>query len=79
MSWIWLDRPILALVAILVPVTFLNATLPTPAQTSERVSLAGQLLIASPTIGDTGVFGGKVIARETKSAGVTCRILIFLF
>ena len=52
MSLIWLDRPILALAAILVPVTFLNATLPTPAQTSERVSLSGQLLIASPTIGD---------------------------
>jgi putative transcriptional regulator len=41
-----LHRPILALLTILV------GALPAHAQTPERVSLAGQLLIASPTIAD---------------------------
>lgn len=49
---IWLGRAILALAMILVPVTFLHAALPTPDETPARISLAGQLLIASPGMGD---------------------------
>jgi putative transcriptional regulator len=52
MSLNWLSRLILALTAIIVPATFLNIALPCRAQTPVHVSLAGQLLIASPTIGD---------------------------
>jgi putative transcriptional regulator len=56
--WTWLmslnslSRLILALTAIVVPATFLNVALPCRAQTPVHVSLAGQLLIASPTIRD---------------------------
>ena len=52
MSLNWLSRLILALTAIVVPATFLNVALPCRAQTPVHVSLAGQLLIASPTIRD---------------------------
>jgi putative transcriptional regulator len=47
-----LSRLILALTAIVVSVTFLNVALPCRAQTPIHVSLAGQLLIASPTMRD---------------------------
>jgi putative transcriptional regulator len=47
-----LGRPILVLAAVLAPATFLDAAPPIRAQTSERVFLTGQLLVASPTIGD---------------------------
>ncbi len=52
MSPTWPARPILALAAILGPALFLDAALPAPAETPAQVSLAGQLLIASPSMGD---------------------------
>jgi len=52
MSLTWPARPILALAAILGPALFLDAALPAPAETPAQVSLAGQLLIASPSMGD---------------------------
>jgi hypothetical protein len=48
----WLGRLILVLTAIAVPDTFLNATQPCCGQIPVGDSLAGQLLIASPTIRD---------------------------
>jgi putative transcriptional regulator len=48
----WLGRLILVLTTIVVPETFLNATQPSCGQISVGDSLAGQLLIASPTIRD---------------------------
>ncbi|MGA7253093.1 MAG: YqgE/AlgH family protein, partial [Pseudolabrys sp.] len=48
----WLSRVILILTAIVVPETFLNATQPCCDQIPVGESLAGQLLIASPTIRD---------------------------
>jgi putative transcriptional regulator len=48
----WSRRVILALAAILTPANFLNAALPTPDETPAFTSLAGQLLIASPAMGD---------------------------
>jgi putative transcriptional regulator len=48
----WLGRLILVLTAIVVPETFLNATQPCCDQIPVGESLAGQLLIASPTIRD---------------------------
>src|ERR1700730_8278701 len=47
-----LGRAILTLAMILVPAKFLNAALPTPDETPARGSLAGQLLVASPSMGD---------------------------
>jgi putative transcriptional regulator len=51
-SLTWPARPILALAAILGPAVFLNAALPAPAETPAQASLVGQLLIASPSMGD---------------------------
>ena len=48
----WLGRLILVLTAIVVPDTFLNATQQCCGQIPVGDSLAGQLLIASPTIRD---------------------------
>jgi len=42
----------MALAAILGSALFLDAALPAPAETPAQVSLAGQLLIASPSMGD---------------------------
>jgi putative transcriptional regulator len=52
MSLNWLSRLILALTTIIVPATILHVAQPCRAQTPVHVSLAGQLLIASPTILD---------------------------
>ena len=51
MSWISLRRLIAIATALFLPAT-LHAALPTAAETSERGFLTGQLLIASPTMGD---------------------------
>ena len=48
----WLRRLIFVLTAIVVPETFLNATQPCCGQIPVDGSLAGKLLIASPTIRD---------------------------
>jgi putative transcriptional regulator len=48
----WFGRLILVLAAIVVPETFLNAAQPCCGRTPVDGSLAGQLLIASPTIRD---------------------------
>jgi hypothetical protein len=48
----WFGRLILVLTAIVVPETFLNAAQPCCGRTPVDGSLAGQLLIASPTIRD---------------------------
>jgi putative transcriptional regulator len=51
MSFICLQRLGAIIAAILLPAT-LHAALPTPAEAPERSFLTGQLLIASPTMGD---------------------------
>jgi Uncharacterized ACR, COG1678 len=51
MSWISLRRLIAIAAALFLPAT-LHAALPTPAEAPERAFLTGQLLIASPTMGD---------------------------
>lgn len=52
MSSTWQRRPISALAAILVLAPCLDAALPTAAQIPPPTSLAGQLLVASPSMGD---------------------------
>jgi putative transcriptional regulator len=52
MSSTWHRQRISALAAIPVLALCLNAALPTAAQTPAPVSLAGQLLVASPSMGD---------------------------
>ena len=51
MSFIFLRRLGAIAAAILLPAT-LHAALPTPAEAPERSFLTGQLLIASPSMGD---------------------------
>jgi putative transcriptional regulator len=51
MSFICLQRLGAIIAAILLPAT-LHAALPTPAEAPERSFLTGQLLVASPTMGD---------------------------
>jgi putative transcriptional regulator len=45
-------RLALALVLMILPVTLVNAALPTPNEAPDRTFLVGQLLIASPAMGD---------------------------
>jgi putative transcriptional regulator len=52
MSLKFMARLGLIAAAGLLPVTLLNAALPTPADTPDRGSLAGQFLIAAPTMSD---------------------------
>ena len=52
MSLTWFARRIFALAAILLPASTLDAALPTLAEPTVRGSLAGQFLVASPSIGD---------------------------
>src|SRR5437879_655477 len=52
MSLAWQRRLILDLAVVLLAVSCLNIALPTAAQTPARVSLAGQLLVATPAMGD---------------------------
>ena len=56
MSSAWQKRPMLALMAslaaILMPTLWLDGARPTAAQTPATVSLAGQFLVAAPSMGD---------------------------
>jgi putative transcriptional regulator len=71
----WLGRAILALAMILVPAKFLNAALPTPDETPQRASLAGRLLIASPSMGDPR-FDHTVILVVQHSPGGALGLII---
>lgn len=52
MSWISLDRLGLTVASIVLPAMLMSAALPAPADAPQRSSLAGQLLIAAPAMGD---------------------------
>lgn len=52
MSALWLKRLVLSLAVLLLPATLPRAAAPKPEGPPESVSLAGQLLVASPEIGD---------------------------
>src|SRR5712692_3170148 len=57
----WLKRLGLLIVAILLPATLLHAALPAPAETAERASLAGQLLIAAPAMTDPRFYQAVIL------------------
>jgi putative transcriptional regulator len=69
MSLNWLSRLILALTAIIVPATSLSIALPCRAQTAAHISLAGQLLIASPTILDSHFDHAVILIVRHNQAG----------
>jgi putative transcriptional regulator len=71
----WLERPLLALAAIVLPASLLHAALQNPADTPGRASLAGQILIASPALRDPR-FDHAVILMVRHSAGGALGIVI---
>ncbi len=52
MSLIWIGRSTLAFATIVLPALYLDAVPPVPEQTTAHASLAGQLLVASPSMAD---------------------------
>ena len=71
----WFERPLLAFAAILLPATLLHAALQNPADTPGQASLAGQVLIASPGLGDPR-FDHTVILMVRHSAGGALGIVL---
>jgi len=65
----WLSRLIFVLAASALPAPFLNAAQPCCAQTSVHVSLAGQLLIASPTLRDPNFDHAVILVVRHNEAG----------
>jgi putative transcriptional regulator len=71
----WFERPLLALAAILLPATLLQAALQNPAESPGRASLAGQILIASPTLRDPR-FDHTVVLMVRHNAGGALGIVL---
>jgi putative transcriptional regulator len=69
MTLIWLKRLILLVAAILLPATLLHAALPAPAQAPQRASLAGQLLIAAPAMGDPRFYQAVILMVRHDQKG----------
>jgi putative transcriptional regulator len=71
----WFERPLLAFAAILLPAMLLHAAPQNPADTPGQASLAGQVLIASPGLGDPR-FDHTVILMVRHSAGGALGIVL---
>src|SRR6266567_5232780 len=71
----WFVRALLALAAVVLPAALLHAALQDPAQEPGRASLAGQILIASPAMGDPR-FDHAVVLMVRHSAGGALGIVI---
>jgi putative transcriptional regulator len=67
----WLKRLSLIVAATLLPATLLDAALEAPRQVPQRVSLAGQLLIASPSMGDPRFYHTVILmVRHDKNGAL---------
>jgi putative transcriptional regulator len=71
----WFERPLLALAAMLLPATFVHAALQNPAEAPGQASLAGQVLIASPTLRDPR-FDHTVVLMVLHNAGGALGIVL---
>jgi putative transcriptional regulator len=71
----WFERSLLALVAILLPAAFGHAALQNPSDAPDQASLAGQLLIASPSLRDPR-FDHTVVLMVRHSTGGALGIVI---
>lgn len=71
----WFERPLLALAAILLPAMLVHAALQNPAETPGQASLAGQVLIASPTLRDPR-FDRTVVLIVRHNAGGALGIVL---
>jgi putative transcriptional regulator len=67
----WFKRLSLIAAATLLPATLLDAALEAPKQVPQRVSLAGQLLIASPSMGDPRFYHTVILmVRHDKNGAL---------
>jgi putative transcriptional regulator len=71
----WIERPLLALAAILLPAALVHAALQNPAESPGQASLAGQILIASPSLRDPR-FDHTVILMVRHSPGGALGIVL---
>jgi putative transcriptional regulator len=71
----WFERPLLALAAIVLPATLLHAALQNPAEAPGPASLAGQVLIAAPTLRDPR-FDHTVVLLVRHNAGGALGIVL---
>jgi putative transcriptional regulator len=71
----WFERPLLALVAILLPATLVHAALQNPAEPPGQASLAGRILIASPGLRDPR-FDHTVVLMVRHGAGGALGIVL---
>jgi putative transcriptional regulator len=71
----WFERPLLALAAILLPAALVHAALQNPAEAPGPASLAGQVLIASPTLRDPR-FDHTVVLIVRHNAGGALGIVL---
>jgi putative transcriptional regulator len=75
MAVTWFKRPLLALAAIVLPATLLQAALQSPAEAPGQASLAGQVLIASPSLRDPR-FDHTVVLLVRHNAGGALGIVL---
>ncbi len=61
MSLIWFARLSVVVAAIFLPAALLNAALPTLEEAPRQPSLAGQLLVASPEMGDPRFYRAVIL------------------
>ncbi len=71
----WIERPLLALAAVLLPASLLHAALEGRTDAPAQASLAGQMLIASPDLGDPR-FAHTVLLMVRHNAGGAFGIVI---
>src|SRR5580700_11309784 len=67
--WSWLERPLLALAALALPATLLHAALQSPADRPGAASLAGQVLVASPEMGDPRFYHSVILMVRHNASG----------
>src|ERR1700681_4968578 len=67
--WIWLQRLSLIVGAVLLTARLLNAALPAPDEPPKPSSLAGQLLIASPAMGDPRFYHAVILMVRHDQIG----------
>jgi putative transcriptional regulator len=61
MSPVWFVRLSVVVVTLFLPAALLNAALPTPEGAPEHASLAGQLLVAAPEMGDPRFYHAVIL------------------
>ncbi len=69
MSLIWFARLSVVVAAIFLPAALLNAALPTPEEAPKHPSLSGQLLVASPEMGDPRFYHAVILVVRHDQNG----------